>query len=67
MLDGVNVAALGLMTGVTWQLGRAALVDLFTVLLAALSALLLFRVRMNSVWLVLGGALAGLAYRWLIG
>jgi chromate transporter len=67
LLDGVNVAALGLMTGVTWQLGRAALVDLFTVLLAALSALLMFRVRMNSAWLVLGGGLAGLAYRWLAG
>jgi chromate transporter len=67
MLDGVNVAALGLMTGVTWQLARAALVDVFTVLLAATAALLLFRLRLNSAWLVLGGGLAGLAYRWLAG
>ncbi|MFB3820097.1 MAG: chromate efflux transporter [Candidatus Methylomirabilales bacterium] len=67
MLDGVNVAALGLMTGVTWQLARAALVDLPTVLLAAVAALLLFRLRVNSAWLVLGGGLAGLAYRWLAG
>ena len=30
-LDGVNVASLGLMAAVTWQLGRAALVDRVTV------------------------------------
>src|SRR5437899_9378093 len=29
-LDGVNVAALGLVAAVTWQLGRAAIVDLTT-------------------------------------
>jgi len=33
-LDGVNVVALALMTAVTWQLGRAALVDAATVGLA---------------------------------
>ena len=59
-LDGVNVAALGLMAGVTWQLGRAALVDLPTILLAAVAALLLFRFKINSAWLVLGGAVIGL-------
>ncbi len=60
LLDGVNAAALGLMAGVTWQLGRAALVDLPTALLTAASALLLWRLRLNSAWLVLGGAAAGL-------
>ena len=59
-LDGVNVTALGLMAGVTWQLGRAALVDLPTILLAAVAALLLFRFKINSAWLVLGGAVIGL-------
>ena len=60
LLDGVNVAALGLMAGVTVQLGRAALVDLPTVLLAAGAAVLLFRYRINSAWLVLGGGIIGL-------
>ncbi|HJY87920.1 MAG TPA: chromate efflux transporter, partial [Candidatus Acidoferrales bacterium] len=55
-LDGVNVAALALMVMVAWQLGRAALVDLTTAGLAAASLLLLWRYRVNSVWLVLGGA-----------
>lgn len=60
-LDGVNVAALALMAVVGWQLGRAALVDWTTIGLAAASGVLLLRYRVNSVWLVLGGALAGLA------
>ena len=31
LLDGVNVAALGLMAAVTWQIGRASLVDPLTI------------------------------------
>jgi len=54
------VASLALMALVTWQLARAALVDGVTVALAVLSALLLFRWRVNSAWLVLGGAVVGL-------
>ncbi|WIG97923.1 chromate efflux transporter [Myxococcus sp. SDU36] len=60
VLDGVNVASLALMAVVTWQLGRSALVDAWTVGLALLSAALLLRFRLNSAWLVLGGALTGL-------
>jgi chromate transporter len=62
-LDGVNIASLALMAVVTWQLGRAALVDVWTVGLAALSAVVLLRWRLNSAWLVLGGAIAGLLSR----
>lgn len=58
-LDGVNVASLALMAVVTVQLGRAAVVDLLSLALAALSAILLLRFRVNSAWLVLGGALIG--------
>jgi chromate transporter len=60
LLDGVNAAALGLMAAVTWQLGRAALVDVTTVALAVISAVLLFRFKINSTWLIAGGAAAGL-------
>ncbi len=60
-LDGVNVAALALMAVVACQLGRAALVDFTTAGLAAASFLLLWHYRVNSVWLVLGGALVGFA------
>ena len=67
LLDGVNAAALGLMAAVTWQLGRAALVDWLTVLLALLAAGLLLRFKINSAWLVLAGGLAGLVARLLAG
>ncbi len=60
-LDGVNAAALALMAVVTWTLGRAALVDLWTVLLGLGSVALLVRYRLNATWLVLGGGLAGVA------
>jgi chromate transporter len=59
-LDGVNVASLGLMATVTWQLGRAALVDGVTVGLAILATVLVFRLRLNSAWLVVAGAVVGL-------
>jgi chromate transporter len=63
-LDGVNAAALALMFVVTYQLGRAALVDITTIALALISAVLLFRFHLNSAWLVLGGAIVGwLTYR----
>ncbi|HET7293340.1 MAG TPA: chromate efflux transporter [Vicinamibacteria bacterium] len=64
-LDGVNVASLALMAVVAWQLGRAALVDVPTALLATVAAVLLFRYRVNSSWLVAGGALAGLLLKTL--
>lgn len=60
-LDGVNAAALALMAVVTWTLGRAALVDLWTGLLGLGSVALLVRYRLNATWLVLGGGLAGVA------
>jgi chromate transporter len=60
-LDGVNVGALALMAVVTFTLGRAAVIDVPTALLAATSAFLLLRFRVNSAWLVLGGALVGVA------
>jgi chromate transporter len=67
ILDGVNVAALGLLAAVTWDLGRAALVDWFTVALALVAVALLIRVRLNSAWVLLGAALLGVAYRLLAG
>lgn len=60
-----EVAAVGLMAGVAWELGRAAVVDWFTALLALVTALLLIRFRINSVWLVIGGGAAGILYHLL--
>jgi chromate transporter len=58
-LNGVNVASLALMAVVTAQLGRSAIVDVPTASLAAIGAVLLLRFRLNSTWLVLGGAASG--------
>jgi chromate transporter len=64
VLDGVNVGALALMAVVTYSLARAAIVDLTSLLLAVGSAVLLVRFRVNSVWLVLGGACIGFGVAW---
>jgi chromate transporter len=66
-LDGVNVASLALMAVVSYQLGRSAIVDWLTTALAIASAVLLLRFKTNSAWLVLGGAVIGVAARLLRG
>jgi chromate transporter len=64
-LDGVNVASLALMAAVSYQLGRSAIVDWLTIGLAIAAAVLLLRYRINSAWLVLGGAIIGVVARLL--
>jgi len=66
-LDGVNVGALGLMAGVTWQLGRAAVIDWFAAVLALISAVLVFRFKINSAWLVVAGGMMGFLSKLLFG
>jgi chromate transporter len=66
-LDGVNVASLALMAAVSYQLGRSAITDWLTAGLAVVGAVLLVRFRINSAWLVLGGAIVGIAARMLRG
>ena len=58
-LDGVNAASLGLMAGVTYTLGRAALVDWLTITVAIVSAIAVFKFKINSAWLVLVGGAIG--------
>jgi chromate transporter len=58
-LDGVNAASLALMAGVTVLLTGEAIVDGLTAFLAAASAMLLWRTRINSAWLIAGGAIIG--------
>jgi chromate transporter len=60
LLDGVNVASLGLMAAVTLQVGRASLIDWPTILVALVATLALLRYKVNSTWLVLAGGIAGI-------
>ncbi|MBI3013476.1 MAG: chromate efflux transporter [Candidatus Tectomicrobia bacterium] len=62
-LDGANVASLALMATVTWQLGRASVIDWFTAALLILATVGVFRFKVNSAWLVLGGGAVSLLYR----
>lgn len=60
LLDGVNASSLGLMAAVTCQLAFSSLTDIPTALIAVVSLVLLLRYKINSTWLIAGGALAGL-------
>ena len=66
LLDGVNAAALALMTGVLVQLGQHALMDVLTWAVALVSFATLLRFKLNSVWLILAGAAFGLLRFWLL-
>jgi chromate transporter len=66
-LDGVNVASLALMAGVTAQLGQAALIDPLTILVCLVTGVALLRTRINSAWLVLAGGVVGLVAMTLRG
>jgi len=67
LLDGVNVASLGLMAGVTVQLGQTAIVDVYTIVLLLATLFVIFRLKVNSVWLIPGGALLGAIYKLVMG
>lgn len=66
LLDGVNAAALGLMAAVTVILGRDAVIDVVTALLAVGALLVLLRFKLNSAWLIIAGGVVGIAYQGLL-
>ncbi|ASC73807.1 chromate transport protein [Halomicronema hongdechloris C2206] len=66
-LDGVNAASLGLMAVVTYTLGRAAIIDWVTIVLAVLAVIAVFRFKLNSAWIVLAGGVLGLLAQQFLG
>ena len=62
-LDGVNAAAVALMAFVGIQFARQVVTTPLSVAIGAVAAALVFRYRVNSAWVVLGGALSGLVLR----
>ena len=67
LLDGVNVASLALMAVVAARLGKAAIVDPLTAVLAVASLAALLRFKPNATWLILAGAAIGLGARAALG
>jgi chromate transporter len=59
-LDAVNIASVAIIIAVCYAIGREGITDWRTILIAALSLVLVFTFRkLNSAWIILGGALTG--------
>ncbi|MBX7254888.1 MAG: chromate efflux transporter [Candidatus Hydrogenedentes bacterium] len=61
-LDGINAGSLALMAVVSWRLGATSLTNWPSLLIACIAAVLLLGYRVNTTWLVLGGAAIGLLF-----
>jgi chromate transporter len=59
-LDGVNAAAVALMAFVGFEFAREVATSPLAVILGVVAAVVVFLFRVNSVWVILGGALAGM-------
>jgi chromate transporter len=66
-LDAINAVTVGLMAAVSWQLARGAILDAFTAVEAIVGLLILRRFEINSAWLILGGLVAGFAWKFATG
>jgi chromate transporter len=64
-LDGINVASWALMASVMLEISRQSIVDLPTLILAGIGLIAIVYWKINSTWLVLAGAVSGIAYTFL--
>jgi chromate transporter len=62
LLDGLNAAAFALMAGVSYELGRTAIIDPLTAGIAVVTLVLLWKTRLNNAWFIAGGAAIGIAH-----
>ncbi len=59
-LDAVNAGSVALMALVTLQLAQSVIVDAYPAICAVIALIVLYRWRVNAVWLILAGAALGL-------
>jgi len=59
-LDGLQPAVVGLLAATVLRLGRGAVTTAPELLLGVVAFVILIRWRINTVWLLAGGAAAGL-------
>jgi chromate transporter len=58
-LDAVNASAVALMAAVSIEIGLQVLIDPVSIAVALIAAVAVFRYRIGSVWIVLGGGFLG--------
>ena len=56
---GARIAVIGMIFDVGISMGRSSLVDMKTVLIAGVSILVLFRYKLNPIWILLGAGIVG--------
>lgn len=66
-LDAVNAVTLALMTGVVLLMARGLVLSPWSLAILGVASLLLLRTRLSALWVLSGGALAGLARLLLAG
>ncbi len=59
-LDGVNAGMCGAIAVVTYRLGASTLIDWQSIIIALVTWLLIWRWRIDVIWLILGSAIVGL-------
>ncbi|BBB48455.1 chromate efflux transporter [Pelolinea submarina] len=64
-LKGVTASAVALIAHTTFGIYQAAIIDIPTALLTAFSLFLLFRYKVDAIWIILGGFLFGLTKLYL--
>ncbi|NLY23895.1 MAG: chromate transporter, partial [Bacteroidales bacterium] len=65
-LDAINIASVAVIAAVCVEMGKDTLTDWRTVLIAVMSIVAVFYFRkMNSAFIVIGGALAGYLLTWI--
>jgi len=57
---GARIAVIGMVLDVGIGMARSSLIDMKTLLIAGISILLLFRYRLNPIWVLLGAGTVGL-------
>jgi len=64
-LDAVNVAAVAVMVSVLISMGMEVLTDWRAVAILLLALFANFQLKLNAMWIVLGGAILGAALQYL--
>lgn len=63
-LDAVNVASVAVIVAICYDMGRDTITDWRTILIAVFSIVVIFSFRINSAFIVLGGAAFGYMLWW---